>query len=81
MPAGAAEPDVVPRLDEAINAATAWLYRDQAEDGYWAGMLESNCCMEAQWLLAMHFLSYEHPHKQQIVQTLLNAQREDGSWD
>ena len=81
MPAGAAEPDVVSRLDETINAATAWLYRDQAEDGYWAGMLESNCCMEAQWLLAMHFLGYEHPHKQQIVQTLLNAQREDGSWE
>ena len=81
MSAVAAMSDMGPHLDEAIHAATAWLYSDQAEDGYWAGMLESNCCMEAQWLLAMHFLGYAHPHKQQIVQTLLNAQRGDGSWE
>lgn len=80
-PAVAVAPDIVPRLDEAIHAATAWLYRDQAEDGCWAGMLESNCCIEAQWLLAMHFLGYAHPRKQHIVQTLLNAQRGDGSWE
>ena len=81
MSATIAAQDIAPSLDEGINAATAWLYREQAEDGYWVGMLQSNCCMEAQWLLAMHFLSYEHPHKQKIVQTLLNAQREDGAWE
>ena len=68
-------------LDSAIDAAIGWLYRNQADDGHWVGMLESNCCMEAQWLLAMHFLDYAHPHKDQIVQTLLNAQRTDGSWE
>ena len=81
MSATIAAQDIAPSLDEGINAATAWLYREQAEDGYWVGMLQSNCCMEAQWLLAMHFLSYEHPHKQKIVQTLLNAQREHGAWE
>lgn len=69
------------RLEEAIGAAVAWLYQQQAEDGYWVGMLESNCCMEAEWLLAMHILAYEHPRKTDIVQTLLNAQRDDGSWE
>ncbi len=81
MSATIAARDATLSLDEGINAATAWLYREQAEEGYWVGMLQSNCCMEAQWLLAMHFLSYEHPHKPKIVQTLLNAQREDGSWE
>ena len=70
-----------PQLEAAINAAVAWLYKQQADDGYWVGMLESNCCMEAEWLLAMHILEYEHPRKADIVQTLLNAQRQDGSWE
>lgn len=73
--------DVVTRLDAAIDAAAAWLYRNQAADGHWVGKLESNCCMEAQWLLAMHFLDYRHPRQADIVQTLLNAQRSDGSWE
>ena len=81
MSATIATQDTTLSLDEGINAATAWLYREQADEGYWVGMLQSNCCMEAQWLLAMHFLSYEHPHKPNIIQTLLNAQREDGSWE
>ena len=69
------------RLDACIQAAAAWLYQHQAEDGYWVGMLESNCCMEAEWLLAMHILDYEHPRKQDIVHTLLTAQRADGAWE
>ena len=56
-------PENTDALDSAIDAAIGWLYRNQADDGHWVGMLESNCCMEAQWLLAMHFLdsvSYTH---------------------
>ncbi len=68
-------------LDGAIEAATAWLERQQSPDGYWVGMLESNCCMEAEWLLAMHYLDYEHPRTRSIIDTILNAQREDGSWE
>ena len=70
-----------PRLDETIDRATAWLDRAQQPEGYWVGMLESNQCIEAEWLLAMHFLGFEHPRKKDIVATILNAQREDGSWE
>jgi squalene-hopene/tetraprenyl-beta-curcumene cyclase len=70
-----------PRLDEAIGRAIGWLHREQHPDGYWVGMLESNQCMEAEWLLAMHFLGFDHPRKSEIVATILNAQREDGSWE
>lgn len=81
MSAVAASSDVGERLDAAIDAATAWLYRAQAEDGHWVGKLESNCCMEAQWLLAMHVLGYRYPRKADLVSTLLDAQRPDGAWE
>jgi len=70
-----------PRLDDAIDRAIGWLDREQDPDGFWVGMLESNHCIEAEWLLAMHFLGYEHPRKSEIVATLLKAQRDDGSWE
>ena len=68
-------------LDAAIAKATEWLDRNQSEEGFWVGMLESSPCMEAEWLLAMHFLGYDHPREQDLVTTLLNAQRPDGAWE
>ncbi|HEY8520202.1 MAG TPA: squalene--hopene cyclase [Gammaproteobacteria bacterium] len=70
-----------PRLDEAIDKALAWLDREQEPEGFWVGMLESSYSMEAEWLLAMHFLGYEHPRRDDLVATLLNAQRPDGAWE
>ena len=68
-------------LDAGITEATEWLDQDQNDEAFWVGMLESSFCIEAEWLLAMHFLGYEHPRKEDLVQTLLNGQREDGSWE
>ena len=42
-------------LDQAITQALEWLVREQQPEGFRVGMIESNCCMEAQWILAMHF--------------------------
>jgi squalene-hopene/tetraprenyl-beta-curcumene cyclase len=70
-----------PRLDETIDGAIAWLDREQNADGFWVGMFQSNHCIEAEWLLAMHFLDYEHPRKSDIVATILAGQRADGSWE
>src|SRR5690606_2884172 len=68
-------------LDAAIARATHWLDRNQEPDGFWVGMLESSYCMEAEWLLAMHFLGIKHPRERDLVATLLAAQRPDGSWE
>ena len=70
-----------PLLDDSIDRAVGWLDREQRPEGYWVGMLQSNHCMEAEWLLAMHFLDYEHPRKKDIIATILSSQREDGSWE
>lgn len=69
------------RLDDAIDAALAWLDQRQDPTGFWVGMLESNQCMEAEWLLAMHVLGIDDPKKAGLLQTVLGAQREDGSWE
>lgn len=68
-------------LEQPIAKALAWLDREQNDEGYWAGILESNCCIEAEWLLAMHVLDFKHPRKADIAATLLAAQRGDGAWE
>ena len=68
-------------LDDAIASATLWLDDEQNAEGFWVGMLESNSCMEAEWLLVMHFLGYAHPRKQDLVNSILAAQRPDGAWE
>lgn len=46
------------------------------------GDLQSNCCMEAQWILAMHFLGLqEDPKHPRVIRAILNEQRPDGSWE
>ncbi len=69
------------QLDVAIVRAMDWLDREQTQDGFWVGMLESSRTMEAEWLLAMHILGYEHPRKHDLAATLLDTQRPDGSWE
>lgn len=68
------------KLEDAIERATEWLDREQMPEGFWVGALESSYSIEAEWLLAMHILDYEHPRKGELVATLLAGQRDDGSW-
>ncbi len=69
-------------LDQGIDRALAWLVDHQKPEGYWNGMLESNCCMEAQWVLAMHILGRtDDPKYPGILRAILQKQRDDGSWD
>lgn len=74
-------PREINKIDDAVAAAVDWLGENQAVDGYWVGMLESNNCMEAEWLLAMHFLGVtDDPKYPRVVQAILDHQRTDGSW-
>jgi squalene-hopene/tetraprenyl-beta-curcumene cyclase len=71
-----------PVLDDTIEKAIHWLDEDQHGAGFWVGMLESNCCIEAEWLLAMHVLGVEDANQRAaLVRGILNRQRADGSWE
>lgn len=67
---------------EALRAALDWSLGTQHPDGHWVGRLRSNCCMEAQWVLALHVLGMrEHPLRDRMGRAILKEQREDGSWE
>lgn len=69
-------------LDKGIEAAIDWLAQHQEPEGFWVGKLESNSCIEAQWVLAMHLIGVKNDSKYAgVVQAILNEQREDGSWE
>jgi squalene-hopene/tetraprenyl-beta-curcumene cyclase len=68
-------------LRAAIRDGFAWSVSTQHPDGYWVGKLQTNACMEAEWVLALHFLGlHDHPHRAGLKASLLRGQREDGSW-
>ncbi|WP_372371096.1 squalene--hopene cyclase [Candidatus Uabimicrobium sp. HlEnr_7] len=69
-------------INSLVSSAVNWLKKNQNEEGYWVGMLESNSCMEAEWILMQHFLGIDGDHKyNKVVQCILNEQRADGSWE
>jgi squalene-hopene/tetraprenyl-beta-curcumene cyclase len=68
-------------LADTIDTAKSWLDECQQADGYWVGRLETNCCMEAEWLLAFHILGYSFPYAQQLIEHILGQQRSDGAWE
>ena len=68
-------------VNETLKSAIDWLYKNQYEEGYWNAPLETNCCMEAQWIMASVFCGFENPKNAQIIEYIKNNQREDGSWD
>lgn len=79
---GAGAVHAAPSLDRCIREGTAWLLENQEPGGFWAGRLQSNSCMEAEWLLAMHVLGLGQCSKhEKVVRSILNEQRKDGSWD
>jgi squalene-hopene/tetraprenyl-beta-curcumene cyclase len=68
-------------LRGAIRDGFAWSVARQQPDGYWVGKLQTNACMEAEWILALHFLGlHDHPHLLGLKASILRGQREDGSW-
>ncbi len=69
------------QLGGSIDAAAQWLAARQKPEGYWVGRLESNACMEAQWILALWFVGLEDHHlRPRLAASLRQAQRPDGAW-
>ncbi len=69
------------QLETSIQSGLSWSLGAQTSEGYWVGNLQSNSCMEAQWILALHFMELRsHPQWNGLVQCLFNEQRTDGAW-
>ncbi|MEO1014268.1 MAG: squalene--hopene cyclase [Pseudomonadota bacterium] len=69
------------QLAGAAEAAAAWLIARQKPEGYWVGRLESNACMEAEWILFLWFMELEDHHLlPRLAEALRRTQSEDGSW-
>lgn len=72
----------ISQINRCIDKALWWSRQTQAPEGFWMGDLQSNCCMEAQWVLAMHFLGlHQDPKHPRVIRAILNEQRPDGSWE
>ncbi len=70
------------QLTRCMESALHWLLADQDPQGFWVGLLQSNSCMEAEWILAMHVLGIrDDPKYGGVVRAILNEQRADGSWE
>jgi squalene-hopene/tetraprenyl-beta-curcumene cyclase len=68
-------------VGDSLTTGFNWLEQEQDPAGYWAGMLESNACMEAEWLMAFHILGHDYPDTAGLVRGILARQRDDGSWE
>lgn len=74
-------PDLKVELEQTINRATDWSCRNQHPGGHWVGFLETNCTMEAEWILGMHILGVkDDPKKEGVLQAIRRMQRPDGAW-
>lgn len=74
--------DLKAAIRASVDSALAWSVGDQAPEGYWVGKLETNSCMEAEWVLALHVMGLQdHPIRPGLIRSILNEQREDGSWE
>jgi len=68
-------------VDEGLENGFHWLETQQDPRGFWAGTLESNACMESEWIMAFYLLGHEYPDTDGLVRGILNRQRDDGSWE
>ena len=74
-------PDLKVELEQTINRATEWSCKNQHLGGYWVGFLETNCTMEAEWILGMHILGVsDDPKKEGVLKAIRRMQRPDGAW-
>lgn len=72
---------IIGALDETIERSQDYFLRTQHPDGYWAGELETNVCMAAEYLLLTHFLGCATEERwRKIANYIRSQQRPDGTW-
>jgi len=78
--AGSAAPDDA-LLDEACRRAVDGLLAQQRQDGHWSYRLETNVCMEAEYVMLGHLIDrVDSARERRIVTRILGEQQPDGGW-
>ena len=67
--------------EQVLKSAVKWIKARQSPDGMWCAPLETNCCMESQWILAMDFIGRDDYKKPMVLEYIKSKQRKDGAWD
>jgi squalene-hopene/tetraprenyl-beta-curcumene cyclase len=68
-------------LRRALNAATAALLRDQAEDGHWCYELEADVTIPAEYILLMHFMDeIDRALELRLAAYIRRIQNPEGGW-
>ncbi len=78
--AGSAAPEDA-LLDEACRRAVEGLLAQQRPDGHWSYRLETNVCMEAEYVMLGRIVgTADAAREQRIVNRILGEQQPDGGW-
>ncbi len=74
-------PSLVAESRDALFRACNALLKQQNEEGWWKGELESNVTLDAEDLLMREFLGIRRPHETAMTARWIRSrQRADGSW-
>lgn len=67
--------------EETIEAAVSYLLKRQRKDGSWWENLETNVCMEAEYVFLTHCLDKRDDEREKkLMRYLLSTQTESGAW-
>lgn len=67
-------------IQRTVGNAIDWLLDAQISEGFWVGNVDTNSCIEAEWLLATYIMGARLPDEKGVINALLQRQRPDGSW-
>ncbi|MBI3329153.1 MAG: squalene--hopene cyclase [Nitrospinae bacterium] len=70
------------RVTAAIDRSQAFFLITQAPEGFWAGELQANVTLTAEYIMFRHFLGHVDPERERkAVHHILRTQQPDGGWN
>src|SRR5262245_48684084 len=67
-------------VQRTVANAIDWLLDAHTSEGFWVGNVDTNSCIEAEWLLATYIMGTRLPDEQGVINALIQRQRPDESW-
>ena len=76
-------PEIPPKLREPVKKAQQYLLGLQdRRDGFWAGELEADVTLNAEYIFLLQFMGLSRPERvEKMARHILNQQLQDGSWN